>query len=251
MAKHLDIVQRQLSSLNNSDKEVHRDSRGVSLEMRVRDSDKKVMNVHTELLTLKEEMNRRLHPLSEGLTKIESVMHDFQDSFQELALLVQTLQATSYSGTFIWKIPEVTRRREEAMSGKTVSLYSAPFYTSRFGYKLCLRVYMDGDGSGKGTHLSFFITIMKGEYDALLQWPFNQMVTLMLLDQSSSKKHIVQCFKPEPTSSSFWRPQSDMNVASGCPKFVSLSVLNDSSYVKDDTMFFKAIIDLAGLNQPA
>ena len=27
---------------------------------------------------------------------------------------------------------------------------------------------MGGDGSGKGTHLSFFLTIMKEEYDALL-----------------------------------------------------------------------------------
>lgn len=218
--------------------------------MRVKDSDKKMMNVHSELLSLKDEMNRRLHPISDGLMKVESVMHDFQESFQELALLVQTLQATSYNGTFIWKIPDVKRRREEAMLGKTVSLYSAPFYTSRFGYKLCLRVYMDGDGSGKGSHISYFVTLMKGEYDALLQWPFNQMVTLMLLDQSSAKKHIVQCFKPEPTSSSFWRPQSDMNVASGCPKFVSLSVLNDPNYVKDDTMFFKAVVDLAGLNHP-
>ena len=86
---------------------------------------------------------------------------------------------------------------------------------------------MDGDGSGKGSHLSFFLTIMKGEYDALLPWPFSQMVTLMLVDQNK-KKHIIQCFKPEPSSSSFWRPQSEMNVASGCPKFAPLSVLSDS-----------------------
>ena len=149
-------------------------------------------------------------------------LQDVQNGFQELAILVQTLQATSYNGQFVWnsKVPEVARRRDEALTGKTISLYSAPFYTSRFGYKLCLRLYMDGDGSGKGTHLSFFLTIIKGEYDALLPWPFSQMVTLMLLDQSSgSKKHIVQCFKPEASSYSFWRPQSEMNVASECPRF--------------------------------
>ena len=147
------------------------------------------------------------------------------------------------------EIPEVARRRDEALTGKTISLYIAPFYTSRFGYKLCLRLYMDGDGSGKGTHLSFFLTIMKGEYNALLPWPFSQMVTLMLLDQSSgSKNHIVQCFKPEASSSSFWRPQSEMNVASGCPKFAPLSVLFDSKFLKDDTIFFKVVIDTAGLN---
>ena len=67
-----------------------------------------------------------------------------------MALMVQTLQAVSYSGTFIWKIPEVQRRRGEARSGRTVSLYSAPFYTGRHGYKMCLRLYMDEDGSGRG-----------------------------------------------------------------------------------------------------
>ena len=49
-----------------------------------------------------------------------------------------------------------------------------------------------------------------------------QMVTLMLVDQNK-KKNIIQCFKPEPSSSSFWRPQSEMNVASGCPKFAPLN----------------------------
>ena len=228
------------------------DSQSISVELqrKCQENDQKLLNTHTELVSLQQEMDRRLNPLSEELVKMESVLQDFQDSFQELAILVQTLQATSYNGQFVWKVPEVARRRDEALTGKTISLYSAPFYTNRFGYKLCLRLYMDGDGSGKGTHLSFFLTIMKGEYDALLPWPFSQMVTLMLLDQSSgSKKHIVQCFKPEVSSSSFWRPQSEMNVASGCPKFALLSVLHDSNFVKDDTLFFKVSIDTAGLSQ--
>ena len=228
--------------VSNSEKQTS-SSFSIELQRKCQDNDRKLMNIHTELISLREEMNRRLNPLSEGLVKLEACFQDFQDSFQELALLVQTLQATSYNGQFVWKIPEVSRRRDEAITGKTISLYSAPFYTSRFGYKLCLRLYMDGDGSGKGTHLSFFLTIMKGEYDALLPWPFNQMVTLILLDQSISKKHIVQCFKPEASSSSFWRPQSEMNIASGCPKFAPLSVLHDSNFVKDDTMFSKVVID--------
>lgn len=105
---------------------------------------------------------------------------------------------------------------------------------------------MDGDGDGKGTHLSFFLTIMKGEFDALLQWPFKQTVTLTLLDQDKTK-NIVQSFRPEPTSSSFQRPQSEMNVASGCPLFAPLTVLNNSSYVKQDTMFLECQIDCSTL----
>lgn len=51
------------------------------------------------------------------------------------------------------------------------------FYTAKYGYKLCLRLYLNGDGTGKKTHLSLFIVIMKGEYDALLPWPFRNKVS--------------------------------------------------------------------------
>ena len=111
-----------------------------------------------------------------------------------------------------------------------------------------IRLYMDGDGSGKGSHISFFLTIMRGEYDALLSWLFSQLVTLTLLDQTK-EKHITQCYRPKPSSSSFWRPNSEMNMASGCPKFVPISVLAKSKYVQEDTMFFKVMVDTTGLIQ--
>ena len=90
---------------------------------------------------------------------------------------------------------------------------------------------------------------MRGEYDALLSWPFQQMVTLMLLDQDK-RKNVVQCFRPEPSSSSFWQPKTEMNVASGCPKFAPLSVLDNPSYTRSDTIYLKVVIDKTGLDQP-
>ena len=44
------------------------------------------------------------------------------------------------------------------------------------GYKMCARIYLNGDGMGKGTHVSLFFVIMRGQYDALLKWPFRQKV---------------------------------------------------------------------------
>ena len=203
-------------------------------------------NLQSEIQKIHSEITARLKPLSDAVVKAESSIVQLQDGLSEVSLLLQTLQAASYDGTFIWKIPEVNRRRQEAKSGKTVSLYSAPFYTSRHGYKICLRLYMNGDGSGKGTHLSFFVTLMRGEYDALLPWPFRQAVTLTLVDQNR-QRDIVQSFRPEPTSSSFQRPRNEMNVASGCPTFAPITVLDNISYVKDDTLFLKCNINTAGL----
>lgn len=45
---------------------------------------------------------------------------------------------------------------------------------------MCLRIYLNGDGTGRGTHLSLFFVVMRGHSDALLKWPFNQKVTLTL-----------------------------------------------------------------------
>ena len=39
-----------------------------------------------------------------------------------------------------------------------------------------LRFYINGNGEGYGTHLSIFLVILKGDYDALLDWPFEQKV---------------------------------------------------------------------------
>jgi hypothetical protein len=91
----------------------------------------------------------------------------------------------------------------------------------------------------------YFFFFLKGEYDALLKWPFRQKVTLTLLDQSTEQRHLTDHFQPDPNSSSFQRPASEMNVASGCPLFVSHAVLENpqNGYLKDDTIFIRIVVD--------
>ena len=43
-----------------------------------------------------------------------------------------------------------------------VFYFSQPFYTSRDGYKMCCRIYLNGDGLGKGKYVSLFFVLMKG-----------------------------------------------------------------------------------------
>ncbi|XP_053166273.1 TNF receptor-associated factor 5 isoform X2 [Hemicordylus capensis] len=161
------------------------------------------------------------------------------------------LEGTSYNGKLIWKIIDYKMKKNEAVEGRIVSVFSQPFYTSRCGYRLCARAYLNGDGSGKGTHVSLYFVVMRGEFDSLLPWPFKQKVTLMLLDQSGKKNHIVETFKADPNSSSFKRPEGEMNIASGCPRFVAHSVLENAknTYIKDDTLFLKVVVDLTDLEE--
>jgi TNF receptor-associated factor 2/TNF receptor-associated factor 3 len=167
----------------------------------------------------------------------------------ELELQLQASLATTRNGVFLWRIPNVTQRRLDAKAKRICSIYSPPFYTSPNGYKLCIRTYLNGDGIGHGSHLSIFIVVMRGEYDALLPWPFRAKISLVLLDQGH-RKHIRQTFKPTPGLPSFNRPHSQMNVASGCPRFAPLEVLEDPRYVNDDVMFVKCIVDVSSLFVP-
>ncbi|KAK3745540.1 hypothetical protein QZH41_012458 [Actinostola sp. cb2023] len=186
-------------------------------------------------LTLDRRLGRNEHQLA---------LHDIQ--LAEHDLKIQMLEATSYDGTYIWKIDEFSRRHHDAIIGKTPSIYSPPFYVGRYGYKVCARVYSNGDGMGKGTYLSLFFVIMKGEYDAIIPWPFRQKVTFKLLDQDR-QNDISDTFKPDPNSSSFKRPTSNMNIASGCPLFITQQDLQKRSYVSDDTMFIKISVETSGL----
>ena len=179
-------------------------------------------------------------------TKVADLDHGLDrclSSCLDQELRLQLLERATYDGVLLWKIDDFERRRKEAVDGVTMSLYSIPFYTSRHGYKIRARVYLNGDGMGKGTHLSLFFVVMKGPFDALLSWPFKQKVTLSIINQAG-KKHVTDTFRPDPQSNSFHRPTlKEMNVASGCPMFIRLEHLLNGGFVKDDCIFLTAKID--------
>ena len=67
--------------------------------------------------------------------------------------------------------------------------FSPPFYSHIGGYKMCISVDANGSETGKGTHVSVFLHIMRGEFDDTLKWPFHGEVTVQLLNQRKSAKH--------------------------------------------------------------
>ena len=162
---------------------------------------------------------------------------------------LEAANASTYDGRFIWRIPEVQRKIRDAKMGRITNIYSPLFYTGRNGYKMCIRAYLNGDGTGEGTHLSIFFVIMKGEYDPLLRWPFDHKVDLILLDQDH-KKHVVHSFNPSVQSTSFQQPTDERNVVSGFKKFAPVSIYDNTGYVKDDVMYIKAIVDTSKIVHP-
>jgi TNF receptor-associated factor 2 len=112
---------------------------------------------------------------------------------------------------------------------------------------MCLRLYLNGDGDTRDTHLSLFFVLLRGDYDAILKWPFPYKVTFYLIDHSTvnaSQCHITDSFWPDLSLNCFQRPDSSMNNAYGIKTFYSLEQLEKYGhlYTRDDVMFIKAEI---------
>uniref|UniRef100_A0A8C5QNV2 TNF receptor-associated factor n=1 Tax=Leptobrachium leishanense TaxID=445787 RepID=A0A8C5QNV2_9ANUR len=200
-----------------------------------------------ELMRLRRIDQEKIESLTAKVRQLERTIGQKDVLLVEMETRIQEIDLSTYDGIFIWKISDFSKKRQDAILGRCPAMFSPPFYTNKYGYKMCLRVYLNGDGTGRGTHISLFFVVMKGPNDALLRWPFNQKVTLMLLDQNN-REHMIDAFRPDITSSSFQRPVSEMNIASGCPLFCPLSKLEGkNSYIREDNIFIKAIVDLTGL----
>ena len=206
--------------------------------------------VKLPLNLLREEMDTQksqLMQLSENMQTVQESITRHAIAIDEVRLRQDVIDVKTTNGVFIWKIPDVRRRYRDAVERKTISLYSPPFYTSPHGYRMCIRAYLNGDGIGKGSHVSVFLVLMRSEHDSLLSWPFKQSVRFTLINQVNSFASISEAFIPDLQSPSFQRPEAEMNVASGFPKFARQSVLQDETFTKGNIIFIKAKVDLTGL----
>ena len=96
---------------------------------------------------------------------------------------------------------------------------------------------------GKTLTLSIYVTIMKGEYDAILPWPFRKKVTFTLIDQQedpNDRENINMTLSANPkTKVSIAKPVTEENYGRGFPQFVSQIKLQERRYIVDDTIFIQ------------
>ena len=165
---------------------------------------------------------------------------------------IRTLENKIHTRKIVWKINEFSRIMSEATNGKKTKIESDPFYTETPGYKLKVAFYPNGCGSGKNTHLSVYIVVMKGEYDAILPWPFDQKVTFTLIDQQEDllkRENVVGKFIPDnATQTNFIRPKGEENAGREKAQLISHLNLKAGRYVVDDTLFLQVEV---GPRRPA
>ena len=207
------------------------------------------IELDNKITTVLRRKDEEIATLKNKVMKMERSMQSKHADFEDRDFRLSLIENSNHDGNMIWKIPQFSQRMADAQSGKYTSIFSLPFFSGRYGYKMCLRLYILGDGIGKNTHMSLFFVIMKGEFDNILQWPFTSKVTFKLINQTGNRD-IIDTFQPDPMSSSFQKPKSDMNIASGCPRFASHTELKNGGFIADDTVFIKCSIDCSSIKHP-
>ncbi|CAF3935322.1 unnamed protein product [Rotaria sp. Silwood1] len=210
------------------------------------------LRIQVTIPTLTEEIPKLKLSIEESNAFLEGVKHNQDILNQDLASVhekIDNLRYVSYDGILVWKITNFQEKMIDAQSERQTSIYSPPFYSSPIGYKMRARLYLNGDGNARRTHMSLFFVLMRSVNDPILKFPFNYKVTFCLYDQTPAQRHIIDSFRPDIRSSSFQRPRSDMNIASGIPKFFPLEMIHQEGnpYVRDDTMFIKVMLDFGDM----
>ena len=137
--------------------------------------------------------------------------------------------------------------------------FSPVLYTHPYGYKMCLRVDTNGNGDGKGTHVSVFLSLKKGENDDTLTWPIKYKCTFTLLNQLKDEGHHT-CTINSPEGKDYIHYVSrvlsdDKGIGWGFPQFIAHTKLDlqeeeQCQYLKDDSLYFRVQVDLIPAVKP-
>ena len=111
---------------------------------------------------------------------------------------------------------------------------------------MIMRVYPNGAGSFRGTHLSVFIRLMKGENDHTLSFPINGIFKIQLLNWRQNSGHVEKILQFDEAIPETCRLQVTTGEEAaggyGLPDYLSHDELENSSdkeYIHYNTLCFK------------
>lgn len=200
-------------------------------------------------LVLLEQMNREKQI---KINKLESEANSMRSLCAEFSETIKDFRASRYcNGVYVWKIPHFRAQCLALRRNPNQVLHSSGFYTSMFGYKICLRFNLNVPSSvpvdvplekDEETLLSLYVHFMQGEFDNSISWPFQGEMTLMIIHPKNPEEHITEAILSKPEAAAFAKPTSRRNLKGiGYPDFCSIHKIFNNDYVKDDAIEIKII----------
>ena len=249
LMKKFDTHQRQLHDTQEKAKtQVTKfDTRQEQFSLELTNTNLKLDNIEDKFDNIEDKFDN----IEGKLDNIDDKLEDIEDKSNDTERKLETTrkEVEKFDKRIIWKIDNFRHLLQQAKAGKKNFICSVPFYSSTeesCGYKLKVKLFPNGSGSGKKTHLSVFIIVMKGEYDAILPWPFKKQVKITLIDQLEDlikRENVIMSFIPGNYPQCFARPTQEQNSSGyGFPQFISHKNLQSRRYLVDDTLFLQVEI---------
>lgn len=138
---------------------------------------------------------------------------------------------------FIFKITEVAQHCENETPIFTDAVYS--YSQERI---VGIRIYPQGVGTGRSTHVALFIHMIKGDFDNSLVWPFHGTVTISVLDQTCSgdQSDLSRIIQVTTNLTAFQQPREAIcRTGYGFERFAPIEKFFGPQYVKDDKLLLK------------
>ncbi|KAF6023532.1 TRAF3 [Bugula neritina] len=177
-----------------------------------------------------------LHTRTQGLQKNSK-------DLGRLTKKTMILESGWDNGMLVWKIDQYQLKKRQAVRYEGRFETSPAFFSKKYGYKMCCKAYLNGHEDGRGQYLSLYFVLMKGEYDDILEFPFTERITFKLLAPQKQWLNKEKTILPDPDSSSFRRPQTEMNIASGCPQFALHTDVESSNFLINDCIYVRVSVE--------
>ncbi|CAF1204150.1 unnamed protein product, partial [Didymodactylos carnosus] len=194
----------------------------------VENTNKDLDNRLSQTIVMVNERNHVIDCLRSEVSLLKSALEHVQQQ-QDIQSFNDQNRLIPVTNEFRWHISDIFQRIYDAQPERQPFVDSHYFQTSINGYKMFVRVYLNGNDSARQQYMSIFLKLCPNQFDSELQWPFCADITFCLIDQLG-QNHITQIFRcsiPRGTS-----------MGKGIRKFYQLNIIHreNNPYVHNDTM---------------
>jgi hypothetical protein len=179
------------------------------------------------------------------------LLETIQQMFMEMNELIDEIQTKYTTSPTLLDADDTYTLKVNVLlllNNDSPTMHSGSCQSSQCGYKMGINITMQTDEQSKTRHILVSFVIFRGDYDAILCWPFCYPITICIMDLSGGPNHIHRSFQPDSQAAIFGRPFDNANAPYHITRFCALEKLieNGSNYVRDGDMFVKLHVDFTG-----
>ncbi|KAL1505856.1 hypothetical protein ABEB36_005318 [Hypothenemus hampei] len=165
------------------------------------------------------------------------ILSNMSEQISSHVSTISNFQQRYCNGCFIWYFNDFKAKIKSMRDNPRLMHYSPGFYTSSYGYKLCLRINLSPRDNN---YLAILFHVMKSEHDQALDWPFCGRLSITIVHPFQSYKNIKETMMSRPELQAFNRPMHDLNPKGfGYTEFASIEELFDQEFIANNQLIIK------------